>query len=431
MTLLFVILSFILGAALGAFVIFKQKAKIPKDIETSLKQAIDIPPPLPPKFTEAEISQKSRADTMEKRLLYEQQLSLIFKMGQEMFSSVNIENIAKVIAENANKIINAEICTFLLEDKTTGYFVPVYSLGVKPDLIDKMRFKRGESISGWVALNNEVLVKNNIEQDAWIREQNKGEYFVNSLISIPLAIKEQVVGVLNLSNKKTRQPFTDEEAAFLKGLTTEASFAIQNVRLYEQIQESYLRTISALAFALDARDAYTREHSENVTKYAVAIAQEMNLRPSEIERIRRAGLLHDIGKIGIRDGVLLKPGKLTEEEYTDIKAHPAKGEAIVSALPFLKEEAKLIRHHHERYDGKGYPDGISGTAIEKGARILAVADSFDAMRENRVYRKALELNLVCDELKKNSGKQFDPEVTEALLRILEKNPGFLSSATTK
>ncbi len=147
MTLLFVILSFILGAALGAFVIFKQKAKIPKDIETSLKQAIDIPPPLPPKFTEAEISQKSRADTMEKRLLYEQQLSLIFKMGQEMFSSVNIENIAKVIAENANKIINAEICTFLLEDKTTGYFVPVYSLGVKPDLIDKMRFKRGESIS--------------------------------------------------------------------------------------------------------------------------------------------------------------------------------------------------------------------------------------------------------------------------------------------
>ncbi len=274
-------------------------------------------------------------------------------------------------------------------------------------------------------------MKNNIEQDAWIREQNKGEYFVNSLISIPLAIKEQVVGVLNLSNKKTRQPFTDEEAAFLKGLTTEASFAIQNVRLYEQIQESYLRTISALAFALDARDAYTREHSENVTKYAVAIAQEMNLRPSEIERIRRAGLLHDIGKIGIRDGVLLKPGKLTEEEYTDIKAHPAKGEAIVSALPFLKEEAKLIRHHHERYDGKGYPDGISGTAIEKGARILAVADSFDAMRENRVYRKALELNLVCDELKKNSGKQFDPEVTEALLRILEKNPGFLSSATTK
>lgn len=415
----FLILSFILGFGVGAFAIYKQKRKVPKTVNP-------ITPPAPPQPTESELSQKVRTDLMEKKILYEEQLSLIFKMGQQMFSNLSIENIAKVMCEDANKIINAEICTFLLEDKSTGYFAPVYSQGVKSEFVDRMRFKRGESISGWVALNNEILVRDNIEDDSWFRQQNKGEYFVNSLLSIPLSIKGEVIGVLNLSNKKPGQPFTDEEIAFLKGLTCEASIALQNVGLYEQLQENYLRTITALAFALDARDSYTREHSENVTKYAVAIAKEMNLRAFDIEHIRRAGLLHDIGKIGIRDGVLLKPTKLTAEEYGDIKSHPAKGEAIVSALPFLKEEARLIRHHHERYDGRGYPDGISGEGIEKGARILAVADSFDAMVENRVYRQALGLNATCEELKKNRDKQFDPEVVDALLRVLEKNPGFLT-----
>jgi putative nucleotidyltransferase with HDIG domain len=422
---MFLIISFILGFIAGALVIFKQKTRVPKDIETSLKKAIVIPPPPAPALSESELMQKMRVDTLEKKILYEEELSLIFKMGQEMFSSISFENITKSIAESANKIINAQICTLLLEDKTTDCFVPIYSQGVEPQSINQVRLKRGEGISGWVALHNQMLVKNDIENDPWFKRQNKGEYFVQSLVSIPLSTKERVIGVLNLSNKKSQQPFADDEIEFLKGLTCEASIALQNASLYEQIQDSYLRTITALAFALDARDSYTRQHSENVTRYAVAIAQEMNLGPSQIEHIRRAGLLHDIGKIGIRDGVLLKPAKLSKEEYGDIKQHPIKGEVIVSALPFLKEEAKLIRHHHERYDGGGYPDGISGASIEKGARILAVADAFDAMVENRVYRQALGINTTCQELKQGSGRQFDPEAVEALLRILEKNPDFL------
>lgn len=425
-TLIFVILSLGLGFGVGALVFFKKKPEIPQDIETSLKQAKITPTqPLPPP-TESELMQRMHADTIEKKILYEEELSLIFKMGREMFSSISFENITKSIAESANKIINAEICTLLLEDKASGCLVPFYSLGVKQELVDKLRFKKGESISGWVVLNNQIIIKDNIENDLWFKEQNKGEYFVNTLLSIPLATKERVIGVLNLSNKKNRAPFGNEEAEFLKGLTTEASIALQNASLYEQIQDSYLRTITALAFALDARDSYTREHSENVTRYAVAIAQEINLRPSEIEHVRRAGLLHDIGKIGIRDGVLLKPSKLNDDEYNDIKRHPAKGEAIVSALAFLKEEAKMIRHHHERFDGKGYPDGVSGMDIEKGARILAVADSFDAMVENRVYRQALGIETACKELNNNRGKQFDPEIVDALLRTLEKNPSLLT-----
>ena len=419
---------FIFGATLGVVVGFvlaaKHKTKAPRDIETSLKKATVIPT-VTHKPTDSELMEIMRVETLKKKILYEEELSLIFKMGQEMFSGFNLESLAKIIAENANKIVNAEICTLLLEDKTTGALVPVYSQGVPMELLLKMRFKKGEGISGLVALNNEILIRENIEGDLWLKNQNKGEYFINSLISIPISSQERVIGVLNLSNKRSRQPFSEDEVAFLKGLTTEAGFALQNARLYEQVQENYLRTITALAFALDARDSHTQEHSENVTRYAVAIAREMNLSPAEIESIRRAGLLHDIGKIGIRDNVLLKPGKLNEEEYKDIKGHPLKGEAIVSALPFLREEAKLIRHHHERFDGGGYPDGIKADEIERGARILAVADSFDAMVQDRVYRKALGFQQASEELKKNRGKQFDPEVVDALLAIIKNNPGLI------
>jgi putative nucleotidyltransferase with HDIG domain len=290
-----------------------------------------------------------------------------------------------------------------------------------------MRFRRGESISGWVALNNKVLVDNDIEKSQWFKAQNKNEYFQHTVLSVPLSTKEKVVGVLSLSDKKSQEPFKDEEVDFIKGLVTEAAIALQNASLYEQLQESYLESISALAFALDARDAYTKQHSENVTKYAVAIAEEMNLKHFQVEQIRRAGMLHDIGKIGIRDGVLLKPIRLSDDEYNDIKRHTLKGEAIVNALPFLKEEAKLIKHHHEKYDGTGYPDGLGGIAIELGARILGVADTLDAMISDRVYRKAPGMEKACEEIKRQSGKQFDPEVVNAFLRLVEKNPGLFSS----
>jgi putative nucleotidyltransferase with HDIG domain len=428
--LILLLVFFALGFLAGIFVLLKRQAKRLQAMRDSLKEAVVIPTAPPPPSLEADRIQKVKSDVLEKKILYEEELALVFRMGQEMFSSVTIENITKVIVENATRVTNAEICTLILEDAKTGEYIPFYSKGVKDEFVDKMRFKKGESISGWVMLSQEVMIRYDIENDSWFKEQNKGEYFVYSLISIPLLAKDRVIGVLNLSNKKSKQQFTVEEIAFLKGLTTEASIALENANLYEQIQESYLKTITALAFALDARDSYTRQHSENVTKYAVAIAQELNLRPQEIDYVRRAGLLHDIGKIGIRDGVLLKPGKLNEEEYNDIKNHPAKGEAIVSALPFLKEEAKIIRHHHERYDGKGYPDGIVGEEIELKARILAVADSFDAMVENRVYRKALELPVAFEELRKNSGKQFDSAVADALIRVLGKNPGLLNKQTS-
>jgi len=191
--------------------------------------------------------------------------------------------------------------------------------------------------------------------------------------------------------------------------------------LYEELETTYLRTIKALAQAIDARDHYTHSHSQNVTKYAVMIAQEMKLPAKEIDRIKQASELHDLGKIGIHDYVLTKPGKLTPQEWEEVRLHSLKGAEILEPLKFLGESVKLIQQHHERYDGEGYPYCLKGESIHLGARIMAVADAFDAMISERPYRqKPLIKQEAIEEVKKNSGTQFDPQVVKAFLKITDK-----------
>ncbi len=194
----------------------------------------------------------------------------------------------------------------------------------------------------------------------------------------------------------------------------------QVTELYEKVNDTYMGAVKALAEAVDERDHYTKTHSENVTKYAIAIAKELELSKKGIEDIQRASQLHDIGKIGIHDYVLNKEGKLTDEEWKEIKLHPSKAVKILEPLHFLSEIIGIIRHHHERYDGGGYPDNRRGENIPYGARIIAVADSFDAMTTDRPYRKALSENKAINELKKGSGSQYDPHIVETFLRVLEK-----------
>ena len=184
-------------------------------------------------------------------------------------------------------------------------------------------------------------------------------------------------------------------------------------------EDMNLNTIKTLAVAIEAKDHYTRGHSDRVTRYAVDIAQEMHLSKKEVEVIQHAGILHDLGKLGIDDAILRKPGKLTDEEYDLIKKHPEIGEYMLGPLKFLKDEKPIVRHHHERYDGRGYPDGLKGEAIPLGARIMAVADTFDAMTSERPYRPIYPINSVVQEIQENSGTQFDPKVVEAFLRVLK------------
>jgi len=192
-------------------------------------------------------------------------------------------------------------------------------------------------------------------------------------------------------------------------------------RLYEDLRSTYMRTIKALAQAIDARDHYTHSHSENVAKYAVAIAAEMGLSAKEIETIREACELHDLGKIGIEDTILSKPFSLTAQEWEQIKRHPAIGAQILEPLTFLGEVIDLVRQHHEHLDGSGYPEGRKGEDILLGARIIHLADAYESMRSARSYRKVpLTKEEAIMEIKNNSGTQFDPKPVEAFLKIVDK-----------
>lgn len=192
-------------------------------------------------------------------------------------------------------------------------------------------------------------------------------------------------------------------------------------RLYEDLRQTYMRTIKVLAQAIDAKDHYTHSHSENVAKCAVAIAAELNLPLSEIELLRDACELHDLGKIGVNDAVLSKPSALTPEEWEQIKRHPVTGAQILEPLTFLNGAVELIRQHHEHFDGSGYPEGRNGEHILLGARILHLADAYEAMRSQRSYRKIpLTKEEAVMEIKRNKGTQFDPEVVDAFLRIADQ-----------
>lgn len=195
-----------------------------------------------------------------------------------------------------------------------------------------------------------------------------------------------------------------------------------------KIRTSFLNAITALAYALDAKDEYTSGHSQRVAGMSVAIASELDMPDDDIEKIRLAGLIHDIGKIGVRESVLNKPGKLTDKEFEHVKQHCELGQHILAPIAEHTEIPQIIKHHHERYDGTGYPDGLSQEQIPMGARILAVADAYDAMTSERPYRKAMEAKVASAEIERGKGNQFDPQVVDAFLKVRESMVSALPSA---
>lgn len=220
----------------------------------------------------------------------------------------------------------------------------------------------------------------------------------------------------------------EEKISLLSGLMGQTRIALTNSKLYGDMKENYIRTIKALAIAVDAKDTYTHGHSENVMNFAENIAREMELEEKLIGVVRDGALLHDIGKIGIPGYILNKQGPLTYEEFNGImKTHSTLGANIVKDVPFLQELYSLILHHHEHYDGTGYPEGLSGEKIPLGARILHVADAFEAMTSNRPYRNSLGNEEALRRLKEGKRKQFDPMVVDAMLRIAQRK-GWMHAA---
>lgn len=245
-----------------------------------------------------------------------------------------------------------------------------------------------------------------------------GGLFPGSWLLLPIKLRQEVIGALAVAEKIEGDGFSQEELFLLASLSNKASLTLENIALYESIYDNLLDTLRALVNTIEAKDHYTREHSQRVTQWAVEIAQEMGCSSEEIETLKFAGFLHDIGKIGISDAILGKPDKLTSEELANIKAHPIIGERIIEPLGLMPPEREIIRHHHERWDGKGYPDGLSQGDIPLLARVLTVADAFDAMTSDRPYRTAISFSDSLSELEQASDTQFDRQVVLAFKKVL-------------
>ena len=200
---------------------------------------------------------------------------------------------------------------------------------------------------------------------------------------------------------------------------------------YHKLEQSYLESIQTLRYTVEAKDPYTRGHSDRVSEYSVLLGKQLSLSEEDLNTLRIGGLFHDIGKIGVPDTVLLKPGKLTDDEYSAIKNHPTIGAHILSTATIFHDILPIVKHHHERYDGKGYPSNLEGEKIPYLARIVAVSDTFDAMTSKRPYRDALPIEIVKEEFKKNIGTQFDPNIANVFLDILENNYDMISEIMQK
>ncbi|GAB4303876.1 MAG: GAF domain-containing protein [Desulfuromonadia bacterium] len=249
---------------------------------------------------------------------------------------------------------------------------------------------------------------------------------ISSLIAVPITARGRTAGVLFLADRKPDH-FSGMETFALEKIASQLGVALENARLYQEMRELFFSTVASLANAIDAKSAWTKGHSERVMHIAEGIAHAMGLDEEETERIRIAGLLHDIGKIGIIEELLEKPRELDDDDFPPIRLHPEKGVAILEPIRQLEEIIPAIRHHHEWYDGSGYPDRLAGDAIPLAARIIAVADSFDAMIADRPYRKGRSVTDALDELSRCAGTQFDPDIVACFQKRVEcllkkKNP---------
>ena len=244
----------------------------------------------------------------------------------------------------------------------------------------------------------------------------KKDYIDSRYLSIPFNIRNEPFGLLLIGEKAEVGVFDSDDEFILKFMAERTALNIENMALYDNLMQSLIASLKSLVGAIEAKDKYTRQHSSRVTRYAIDIAKTMGCSEDDLQRISTCAPLHDIGKIGISDGILNKKSRLTVEEFDIIKSHPLIGVNIVAPLGFDRDELAIIRNHHERWDGKGYPDGLKAEKIPFLSRILVVADSFDAMSSDRAYRKAIPVEKCIEELIQNKGTQFDPDVVEAAIK---------------
>lgn len=337
-------------------------------------------------------------------------------------SSLDLKVLLKLLMELAAKTLHAEASAILMVDEQSGDLIFEVATGEKSDQMKEIRVPKGHGIAGAVAESGKPLLIPDASKDErfFKKADEKTSFVTRNMIAVPLIARGKCIGVMEVLNRLGGHTFSTEDMELLQALGHQSAIALQNAQLFQNLQESFLATVRSLAQAVDAKDSYTAGHSSRVTQYSVLISEELKCSEEEIRNIRMSGLLHDVGKIGIRDSVLSKPGKLDDEEFAIMKSHPSVGAGILKPVIQLKDVIPGVLNHHERYDGGGYPAGLKGEAIPLAGRIIGVADAFDAMTSDRVYRPRLSDEVALAELKKHSGTQFDSRIVKAFLSAYEK-----------
>jgi len=359
----------------------------------------------------------------------------IYKISEAIATSLSVETVLDLVLEATIETVDADVVNLLLEDtEHEGRF------------IEQMRkvSERAERSVEAPALNLEEVLPIFQEDRPLLVHGSRSYRFLAappdlerrlvSFCSIPLKLKGRIIGMLNAYSYTRGNKFSEGQRKMLYVLASRAAVSIENARLYENLvdankdltranvslEENFKQTIIGFAHALEESDRYTRGHSERVAMYARLIAVGLRMSAPEIDTVVKVGLMHDVGKIGIRNDKLNKPGKLTPEELAMFRSHPAKGRRILEPIPFMRDIVPGCYCHHEAWDGSGYPQGLMGDRIPLIGRIVAIADAYDAMTSDRAYRKALPHEIACGELERCVNAQFDPEIVPVFLCQIEE-----------
>lgn len=359
---------------------------------------------------------RSQISSMQKEPSREEELKTLARLSAILNSTLDPREVQKRAMESATELMKAEVGSLLLVDEKSNDLYFEVALGEKGAKVKEIRLKMGEGIAGWVAQNGEPLVIDDVTKDPRFsgKADEKSKFATKNMICVPVMIKEKIIGVLQAINKK-EGVFSGKDLELFQMLANQVAIAIDNARLMEELRQTFYDTAEALAEAIEKRDPYTGGHTKRVLTYSMASAEYMGMSPQEMDKLKLSAILHDIGKIGVEDRVLRKQGNLNDEEFALMKAHPRMGAEIMEYVEKLKDIIPGMKYHHERFDGKGYPDGLKDGEIPLIARIISVSDTFDAMTSDRPYRKGLSDETAINELQKYAGVQFDPDVVRAFI----------------
>lgn len=347
-----------------------------------------------------------------------ERLPLLFQLSQILNSTLNHQEVRRRAMEAATRLMKTEASSLLLIDEERNHLFFEVALGEKEEKVKTITLNLGEGIAGWVAQNGEPLIVNQPEKDSRFYKgvDDRTEFKTRNIICVPVKVKDKTIGVLEAINKKGKDGFDGEDLSLFTSLADQVAIALDNARLYQELEEMFFQTAESLADAIEKRDPYTGGHTQRVTLYSLAMAKYLSLTHAEVKWLKIASVLHDIGKIGIDDGILRKPGQLDPEEFEVIKRHAGLGAEIINYIKPLRNIIPGVKYHHELIDGTGYPEGLSGGKIPFIAKIVAVADIYDAMTTDRPYRKALGKETAIKELNRCSGSKLDQEVVEAFMK---------------